>query len=92
MLSLTQIRRGSAGLLALVTATTPDRMNVLHSIITCANQALERADGALRSRLEVFALINIAGIACNLPRSVVEDQVPGIKPLLLQVSKVSFHR
>lgn len=87
MLSPVQIRRGSAGLLALVTATTPDRVHVLHTILTCANQALERADAALRSRLEVFALINVAGIACNLPRSIVEEQVAGIKPLLLRVGR-----
>lgn len=71
--------------MALLAATTPDPIHVLHDILMCSTQSMDGAEPALRSRLEVFALINVAGIVCGLPKSIVEDQVAGIKPLLLQV-------
>lgn len=79
-----QIRLGTAGLLALFVTTTTDKIHVLHTLLSITKEFLASAQESLHSRLEVFALINIAALLCTLPSGITRDQIPGIKPLLLR--------
>lgn len=64
--------------------TTSDKIHVLHTLLSITKEVLASAQESLQSRLEVFALINIAALACTLPSGITRDQIPGIKPLLIR--------
>ncbi|KAJ9103654.1 hypothetical protein QFC19_004229 [Naganishia cerealis] len=86
------IRRGSAGLLALIAETSEDPVRMVSSILLNAREALGQFDPSpqdgsssdVRSRLEVFALVHVASVLHRLRRSVIaKEVVPQVKPLIL---------
>jgi hypothetical protein len=70
--------------LALFVSTTSDKIHVLHTLLTSTDEVLARTPDAMQSRIEVFALVNVAALVCTLPPRITTDQIPGIKPLLLR--------
>lgn len=71
-------------MLALFVSTTSDKVHVLHTLLNTADEILAATPTTLQSRLEVFALINVAALVCSLPSGITTDQIPGIKSLLLR--------
>ena len=79
-----QLRYGTAGLLALFVTTTSDKIHVLQTLLSTTQEVLASSPDAVQSRLVVFALVNVAALVCTLPSGIIKDQIPGIKQLLLQ--------
>ncbi|KAJ9096472.1 hypothetical protein QFC21_005294 [Naganishia friedmannii] len=85
------IRRGTAGLLALVAEASQAPVRTVGRVLACVTEALERVDnqsqGPLsdgRTKIKVFALVHVASVVLNLPsKIVIERVVPRLKPLLL---------
>lgn len=65
-------------------STSSDKIHILHMLLTTADQVLSGVPDALQSRVEVFALVNVAALVCTLPPGITTDQILRIKPLLLR--------
>ncbi|KAJ9127352.1 hypothetical protein QFC24_000759 [Naganishia onofrii] len=85
------IRRGTAGLLALVVEASQEPVRIVETILACAPETFERVEDQSqgpsldsRSKAEVFALVHIASVVLGLSsKTVVEEVVPRVKALLL---------